>query len=69
MIDNFAQLNWIALHIWGMQHEVFIRIIWLRAYKAKTPAARATNYSFCKAQAALIDLIRKEPVMKPGTIF
>lgn len=66
MIDNFSQLNGIALAYMGdAAYEVFIRrhLIAQGLTKPKRLQHVATNYVSAKAQAALIDLMKTEGLL------
>lgn len=66
MIDNFAQLNGIALAYMGdAAYEVFIRrhLIAQGLTKPKRLQHVATNYVSAKAQAALIDLMKSDGLL------
>ncbi|GAA2979175.1 Mini-ribonuclease 3 [Lentilactobacillus parakefiri] len=66
MIDNFSQLNGIALAYMGdAAYEVFIRrhLIAQGLTKPKRLQHVATNYVSAKAQAALIDLMKAEKLL------
>lgn len=66
MIDNFSQLNGIALAYMGdAAYEVFIRrhLIAQGLTKPKRLQHVATNYVSAKAQAALIDLMKQEGLL------
>lgn len=66
MIDNFSQLNGIALAYMGdAAYEVFIRrhLIAQGMTKPKRLQHVATNYVSAKAQAALIDLMKKDGLL------
>lgn len=66
MIDNFSQLNGIALAYMGdAAYEVFIRrhLIAQGLTKPKRLQHIATNYVSAKAQAALIDLMKAEKLL------
>ncbi|MGF2384234.1 Mini-ribonuclease 3 [Lentilactobacillus otakiensis] len=66
MIDNFSQLNGIALAYMGdAAYEVFIRrhLIAQGLTKPKRLQHVATNYVSAKAQAALIDLMKKDKLL------
>lgn len=66
MIDNFSQLNGIALAYMGdAAYEVFIRrnLIAQGLTKPKRLQHVATNYVSAKAQAALIDLMKTDGLL------
>lgn len=66
MIDNFSQLNGIALAYMGdAAYEVFIRrhLIAQGLTKPKRLQHVATNYVSAKAQAALIDLMKQDKLL------
>lgn len=66
MIDNFSQLNGIALAYMGdAAYEVFIRrhLIAQGLTKPKRLQHVATNYVSAKAQAALIDLMKTDNLL------
>ncbi len=66
MIDNFSQLNGIALAYMGdAAYEVFIRrhLIAQGLTKPKRLQHVATNYVSAKAQAALVDLMKTDGLL------
>lgn len=66
MIDNFSQLNGIALAYMGdAAYEIFIRrhLIAQGLTKPKRLQHVATNYVSAKAQAALIDLMKTDGLL------